>query len=81
MLMDKMHGSTGGFTPSSTAGIARVYGIIPSLRLNPPTPPNMRYSPLWYIIIYWEYFVLVGVGGFNVRRRGFTVVYQVLRPR
>ena len=33
----------------------------------PPPHSDIRYSPLWYIIIYREYLILGGVGGFHSR--------------
>ena len=35
-----------------------------------PTRPNTKYSPLWYIIIYWAHLILGAVGRFNTRERG-----------
>ena len=31
-----------------------------SLVFKPPNPPNIRYSPLGYIMVYWEYLKLGG---------------------
>ena len=31
---------------------------------------NNKDSPLWFIIIYWEYLVLGGLGGCYARGRG-----------
>ena len=45
-----------------------------AITLNPPPPPNIRYSPFWYIIIFWEYLTLGRVGGFYLRQRGLGTV-------
>ena len=40
------------------------------LRCRVPDPPNTKYCPLWYIIVYWEYLILGGVGGGKFTIRG-----------
>ena len=41
----------------------------------PPTPPNIKYSNYVHImIIYWEYFILGEVAGFNRRGRGLLIM-------
>ena len=31
--------------------------------LTPPHPPDIKYSPVWYILFYWEYLILGGWAG------------------
>ena len=33
----------------------------------------IQYSPLWQTILYWEYVLLGGVGGLNIRVRGLRL--------
>ena len=33
------------------------------MTFKPFTPTNIKYSPLWSTIIYWEYLTLRGLGG------------------
>ena len=44
------------------------------------TPPDTKYSALWYLIGYWEYLIFWGPGGVNVRRGLPVSQAELCRP-